>query len=194
MNTATTVVRVVAEGSSWSWLAAPVVGVAGIGGTVWAAINGRNATDRARRDEHVHQEAMAREARIQERRADAYVEALRLMHMVGEWAQRLRPAIEVEPMPPMPLPSQEEQVQVWSLIDVHGSSSCKELFERWQQAANAIRLADRKIGLSIATSQQHGASGINLMEVWGDLEDKLRPAESEARKVFASAAHEELNG
>lgn len=175
-------------------VATALVGIAGILGTVWTAREGRKAADRARTDDHGHQERMARETRIQQRRGDTYVEALRVMHMVGEWAQRLRPVIETDPPPPMPpLPSPEEQMRVWALLDANGSTAARQLFEDWHNAANAIRHADFKIGLSQRTRAEHGMSGIDMHEVWGELEDRLRPNEVAARKAFAAQVHRELN-
>lgn len=77
-----------------------------VGGTV-AAIIGGYITLQAQGRQHTHEREMAREARLQERRARAYERILEHLYRLDAWVSRTAPLIEPAPDPPPPLPEEE---------------------------------------------------------------------------------------
>ena len=73
---------------------------------------------------------MAREARTQERLANAYVDLLDMAERTGQWAQSVRPMMDtIPPQPVPPLPELSEQARVEALVGAFGSNEVRRLME-----------------------------------------------------------------
>lgn len=168
---------------AWEWVA-PVsaAGGATIGAlTTWLAGLG------SRR----HAATLAREERRQQRFADAYIELLITVEAMGQWAQLVRPMLDVGQVPPT-LPTFEQQARVQALLAGYATPEVKALFQTYSDAVLEIIKVDQLLGDLI----QHGDReiGVSRGELWQRLDTKLRPAEAAARKALADQVSAELRG
>ncbi|WP_435070800.1 hypothetical protein, partial [Amycolatopsis thermoflava] len=170
-------------GMAWEWVA-PVAaaGGASIGSlTTWLAGQG------SRR----HTEALAREARRQQRFADAYIELLITVEAMGQWAQLVRPMLDVGMSTPS-LPSFEQQARVQALLAGYATPQVKALFETYSESIREIVKIDQRIADVIHFGDRE--IGVSRGELWQRLDMTLRPAEAAARKALANQVSIELAG
>jgi hypothetical protein len=116
--------------------------VAVIGGLITLVVQRRDHA--ARRAEvasaQTHERAMAREQRLQDRRARAYERALVHAYRLDTWVERTEPMIGPVPDPPLPLPDDE----VWHLNAVtaaHASPEVQALTLAMSTAARTFNVA-----------------------------------------------------
>lgn len=110
-------------------VATAVVAAAGIGYTYLAGARGRDQVDRMALASRKHERTMAREAREQERLADAYVQLLGMMERIGQWVQQVNPMYQSNP--DRPLPDLDKQADVVAAMRAYGSDEVVEAFEAW---------------------------------------------------------------
>jgi hypothetical protein len=99
----------------------------------------------ARRDRQrsKHELTLAREARLQTRLEQAYVELLMYLSNLGDWAESVRPFWG---QPPEPEPLTEEQHRrIDALMGAHGSREVHRLLREVNTAASRIQAADHTI-------------------------------------------------
>ncbi len=143
--------------------------------------------------ERAHALALAREARQQERLADAYVEVLRIVEEVAHWAQRVRPMLDTSPLPePPPLPSIAEQIRMQALLGAFASEDVQARYEAWCQSVYAIQAADMELTWHERSVNRHGQSGIDDAEVWRRLALELKPKERVLRQALIDTVAAEL--
>jgi len=162
-------------------------GVVGLAGLVVAALAGR--LDR------VSSRKMVREERHQQRLADAYVALLEVAEKIGNWAALVRPALDsMPPRDPPPLPDVDIQIRVTALVNAYGSDDVKTRLKEWRDTVSAIRNADLKIARRLEYAQRGDATGpiADYLGPWNALEDTLRPAETEARRLITEQVAAEL--
>jgi hypothetical protein len=129
-----------------------------------------------------HAEMMAREERRQQRFADAYIELLTTVEKMGQWAQLVRPMLDIGITVP-PLPDLDQQARVQALVAGHASGEVQNLFEKYTLTVREILKVDRQIGLVI----EHGDKeiGVSRVDLWEHLDMTLRLNETAARKALA---------
>lgn len=110
-------------------LGGAAVGV--IGGLITLVVQSR---------EHANQRAMAREQRLQDRRARAYERALEHAYRLNDWVERTEPMIGPKPEPPPPLPD-EELWRLNALTAAHASPEAQELTRAMSDAARRFQVA-----------------------------------------------------
>jgi hypothetical protein len=169
---------------AWEWVGTAGVAVAGIAATYGAGRSGRK-----------HAEKLAREARTQERLADAYVEVLTIAARVGAWAQSVRPILDTNPpaVPP-PLPSVEEQMRAEALLLAFGSKAARHVFELWRESAWEVIRGDQSIAFGQQLAKEQGPSGIDHITIWRKLHEEQKPNEKERRGDLAETLSSELAG
>jgi hypothetical protein len=126
--------------------------VAVIGGLITLVVQRRDHA--ARRNElatsQVHERAMAREQRLQDRRARAYERALVHAYRLDTWVERTEPFLGPVPDPPPPLPD-EEVWQLNALTAAHASPEVQALALAMSKVAGtfnvaAMMVADERAG------------------------------------------------
>jgi len=81
------------------------------------------------REGHEHERTLAREARLQERRAGAYRDMLVMAFRIQEVVAQTMPILESVPPPPrIPLPTNEEQREMAATVAAYGSPDVVALF------------------------------------------------------------------
>jgi hypothetical protein len=129
-----------------------------------------------------------REARKQQRLAEAYVELLTFANKVGYWAALVQPALQTNPpqeLPPLPLPA--EQARVEALVAAYASEDMQEAVTSWR----AVVIAVRQVAILINFARDP-ASGIDSAKQWARLDLELRPAELAARDALGEQVAAEL--
>jgi len=117
-----------------SIVAGSLVGLAGIGATVYGGSQDRS-----------HLRTLATEERTQRRKAEAYVEILTSCRRMSYVIASLLPPFESIPPAPLPdVPSAEEQARTASLVAAFASAEVKSLYDSWREmteaAFNAYRI------------------------------------------------------
>lgn len=134
----------------------------------------------------------AREEAIRTRRAEAYVQVLETVGRIGHWAERVRPGLDTVPLQPDPeLPDLAQQAASQARLQVFGTQPVQELWRAWDKRVRAVDVAVRQI----ARADREGATGpakLRAIQFVNDLEDVLRPAEQEARRVLGQQMNREL--
>jgi hypothetical protein len=177
---------------TWEWVAG-TVGAVGIVSTALTARGGRKHAETLSAERIKHERALAEDARLQARLADAYVEVLTIVNRFGHWADMVRPIVEANPPAPLPpVPDLEEQTRADALVMAYGSRKVEKLFEAWRQSVWDIIRANQEIELAQEMQTKHGSTGIDLLETWRRLADELKPAQRAARKAFSEEIAVEL--
>src|SRR6266508_5485762 len=116
--------------------------VAVIGGLITLVVQRRDHA--ARRAEVAagqdHERTMAREQRLQDRRARAYERALVQAYRLDSWVERTEPFIGPAPDPPPPLPD-DEVWQLNALTAAHASPEVQALALAMSQVARTFNVA-----------------------------------------------------
>jgi hypothetical protein len=96
----------------------------------------------SRRDKrrYKHEQAMAREARVQERLAQAYIALGEYLSHFEDWARSVHPFLGPVPAP-NPLPP-GERWHIEALVTSSGSEEIRGLLDRWGECARQIENAD----------------------------------------------------
>lgn len=158
-------------------------GIVGLGGLTVAAVTSGKDRDAAR-------SLALDQARLQ-RRADAYVEVLRVAETAGQWASTTTPSLDFgDPVPP--LPDLAAQAQVQALVGAFGSTEVRDLERAWRDSVRAVIKAVQAINVATSTEGRHGVTGIDKMGTWRRLDEELRPAERAAREALADGIAREL--
>jgi hypothetical protein len=102
----------------------------------------------ARRDRRgfKHEQAMAREARSQERLHEAYIALGEYLSRFEDWARSVRPFLGPVAAPD-PLPDRERW-HIEALVTAYGSEEVQGLLARWRECAQRIENADAIIQMA----------------------------------------------
>lgn len=168
-----------------------LLGMAGIIATAVTSSKGRAAA-----------KELADTARVQQRLADAYIDLLKYVEAVGRWAQLVRPVSDTSPpRTPPALPEPDVEHIVRAKVFGYASAEVRKLYETWISSVVEIRKADHLIGLRLDAQDRHSnyqpkegdqTDWLDHLTPWGELEDKLRPAELEARASLIAQVSNEL--
>jgi len=109
--------------------------------------------DKRDQRKYAHEQAMAAEARRQERLEQAYIELLGYLSHHAEWAVSVRPFFETIEAPD-PLPRAEVR-RVAALVEAYGSPEVRRLLSDWREHAEKLAEADAIIGV-VERSRQPG--------------------------------------
>ena len=161
-----------------------VVALAGIGATLLAG-----------KLERGHCERMARDARQQERLAEAYVRVLVLAEHVGHWAQMVEPVWDFDPPQPVrSLPELVEQAEAEAVVSAYGSDEVLKAFEAWRDIVRTMIFTVGLISREQADGRGHPSpSGSVSGSPYLTLHN-LRPDERDARKALSCQIRSELRG
>jgi hypothetical protein len=139
-------------------------GLAALGGLLSGWVTNWLGDKRDQR-KYEHEQAMAAEARRQERLEQAYIELLAYLAHHAGWARSVRPMVAVK----APDPLTDENVQrVEALVTAYGSEEVRQLLDEWFQ---------RVAGLAAATATVAEA------EEWNKPSEQL---DAGTRKVLAA--------
>lgn len=161
-----------------------VVGLAGLGATVWTSKRARE-----------HAEKLATGQRQQERLQDAYLALLQAMRRSGLWAQNVKPTLDTDPPRPVPDPADDDDwSRVLALLDAYGSPEVRELHAKWLSVINEVGRAAWDIEFRRVHKEQlpRRLDGETQFDVYERLDKELRPAEREARQAVADQVAVEL--
>lgn len=118
----------------------PVALVGGlVGGTIAALIGGIFGL-LLQRGQHRHEQTMAQEKRLQDRRARAYERALEHAYRLATWAERTKPLMGPGPEPPPPVPD-EDMWRLNALTAAHASREVQTLLLAMSDAARKFQAA-----------------------------------------------------
>lgn len=150
----------------------------GTAGATVLGLAGITATLLAGKFERGHSERMTREAREQERLADAYVRLLVLVERIGQWANMVKPMWDtIPPQPVRPLPDLDEQAEAEAVVNAFGSDDVLKVFEAWRGIMRDIVAAVGLIELE-CTGTDFGDEPYSKLY-------NLLPAEREAREALS---------
>ncbi|MFD6265561.1 hypothetical protein ACFWFK_31070 [Micromonospora chalcea] len=150
-------------------------------------VNRSQALDLAR-EKSEHESRLAKEQRVHQQRASAYVEVLTIAERVGQWVSLAKPAIDFGNPPPPELPDFLDQARSQALLNAYGSAAVKAKFKEWRSAVDDVIKAVEQIDFLQANPEP----GVSRTKVWADLETRLRPKEREARRLLADQVADEL--
>lgn len=179
-----------------------LLAITGIGSTALLGMTGIIATAVTSSKGRAAAKELADTARVQQRLADAYIDLLKYAEAVGRWAQLVRPASDTSPprMPP-DLPDLDVEHTVRAKVFGYASAEVRTLYEKWMSAVVDIRKADTLVGLRLDAQDRHPnhqpkegekADWLDHLTPWSELEDKLRPAELDARASLIAQVSNEL--
>ena len=166
-----------------------LVGTVGIITTAVVAAKGRTAT-----------KELADTARRQQRLADAYIDLIKFVLMVGSYAQLTRPSTGVDTGTPA-MPDTEAEYVARAKLAGYGSGEVKAKYNSWREAVAAIQQADLGIGMRLDAAQRHeklpltareNNAGHDPLPLWEELDNELRPAERTAREALIDKMWQEL--
>ncbi len=120
---------------AWEWVAPVATGatasIVGGAGIVFTWLTGKQARDDAR--------ASTREARVQQRLENTYVDLLDMAEQIGVWAQMVCPVGDtIPPRPVPPMPSVPEQAHTEALVKAFGSAQVRERMEAWRDVVKEM--------------------------------------------------------
>jgi hypothetical protein len=110
-------------------------------------------SSRRDKDRYEHEQAMAREARIQERLEQAYITLGEYLSRFEDWARSVHPFLGPVPAPEPLQPGERWHIQ--ALVTSFGSEEVQRLLDRWGECAQRIENADAMIRMA------EGARGPN---------------------------------
>ncbi|MFG2103560.1 hypothetical protein ACGFJ5_23520 [Micromonospora echinaurantiaca] len=135
-----------------------------------------------------HESRLAKEQRVHQQRASAYVEVLTIAERVGQWVSLTKPAIDFGSPPPPALPDFLDQARSQALLNAYASTAVKTKFKEWRSTVDEVIRAVEQIEFLTENPEP----GVSRARVWADLETKFRPKEREARKLLADQMADEL--
>lgn len=179
----------------WAWVGTVATVAVATVGLFFSWLTGKQSRDHAETLEKIRlqqAERAAHDARIHGRRADAYLEALRLSESTGLWAQAVRPMLDsVPPRTPPPLPDLNRQAATRAQLLAFGSREVQDLWGAWVLTVRVILMADAEIDY-ITSDDAPLDETQSRTGIWGRLEQEMRPAEREAREALARRINLEL--
>jgi hypothetical protein len=93
-----------------------------------------------------HEQAMAQEARRQERLEQTYIELLRYLSHYADWTRSVDRVLGMPTPAPDP-PPREELNRVEALVEAHGSPEVRRLLSKWREHAAKLQYADDSLPL-----------------------------------------------
>jgi hypothetical protein len=96
----------------------------------------------SRRDKrrYKHEQAMTREARVQERLEQAYIALGEYLSRFEDWARSVYPFLGPVPAPEPLQPAERWRIE--ALVTAYGSEEVQRLLDRWGECAQRIENAD----------------------------------------------------
>lgn len=148
---------------TWEWLAAPVVGLAGIISTYLAGGRQQQTALAVVRQQTDVQVAVAREERQQRRLEEAYLETLTALSHIYYWVFAVYPPITQTPeqytMPPLPeLPDNARKEAAWT---AYWSPRVEQLMDEWQLTVRKLQHAGMSISMARAAEAKGQQSGLD---------------------------------
>jgi hypothetical protein len=178
---------------AYEWIGTGALGIVGI---VFTWLTGKQARDQAEQTAEKrleHERTMAREARDQERLANAYVRLLGMVERIGQWTQMVKPMLDTNPPQPVrALPDLDEQAEAQALVNAFGSDEVREAFESWRNLVWKITLAVGEIDREQESGERYRPGTSDSNHPYLRLHGELRPAEIKARKELAARIRAEL--
>lgn len=170
---------------AWDWV--PVAGVAvaaaavvvSTAATVAVTRMGHRHTERMSAQRNDHELLLAREARIQQRLEDAYVEVLTFVYRVGQWVDLTRPLIDVGVKAPG-LPELDEQARVRAMVSAYASEVVKDLMAEWDRVVVMVQVADMTIAQAETNTRSETWQDVATKQ-WEKLSTECRPALQDVR-------------
>ena len=157
------------------WIAPVATGTVGVAEIIFTWLTGKQARDDARQT--------AREARLQQRLENAYIELLDMAERVGHWAQSAYPFFDTNPPQPVPsLPSLEQQARTEALVRAFGSDKVRERMESWRTVVRQMLSAARLIYMGPIP----GLDKPIHLDARRKFDLELRPQERSARSALGS--------
>jgi len=179
---------------AWEWVSPVATASAGVVaggiGVYFTWLTGKQGRDHAEtitRDQLAHERLLTREARVQQRLENAYVDLLRMAERAGQWAQMSYPIVGRPPE--LPLPSLVEQANTTALVRAFGSAEVLKRLETWRTVvqqmtttAELIELED--MGKPVVQEGERSPRARFALD--------LRPQERETREALAARVAVEL--
>lgn len=120
---------------AWEWVSPVALATAGLAGGGIGAFFTWLAAKQARDDA----KAIAREARDQQRLANAYVELLEVSELTGQWAQTALTPLGAGPSwQASDSPTVREQAHTEALVKAFGSAEVRELMGKWRSTVKEM--------------------------------------------------------
>jgi hypothetical protein len=147
-----------------------------------------------RKGDHEHERTLAREARLQERRAVAYRDMVAMVFRVQDVVDQTLPLFESVPPPPrIPEPTLDEQREMAATVTAFGSAEVVARLRAVVSATRAFHLAVRDLSdvRLVATPSVGGADELrkareNLRAQRADVHAAVDELERAAREELAS--------
>lgn len=134
-----------------------------------------------------HERSVAREQRVQERRADTYVEMLEMFDWVMEIVNATQPVLEPGPEPP-PEPEREKMRASQARIAAHASAEIRDLIDqRWIPSRVAFFIAASNLA-QMRKARADGVEerliyGVSVHEQYGKVEQHRRELRQVVREI-----------
>jgi hypothetical protein len=131
--------------------------------------------------------ATAKEARVQQRLENAYIELLDMTERAGQWVQTVYPMINT--MPPQsdpPLPTLAEQAHTEAVVRAFGSNEVRAHTETWRDLVRQVILTVEQVKWEEGQPTQHSQPSPRLTL------EQLRGEERTAREALADQVAVEL--
>lgn len=181
---------------AWEWAPATATAAVGIVSNFFLWLGAHQARQQAAqlaKEQADRAEAVAALARVQDRRAETYVQVLQVAEQVGEWVQSLSPPIELAPPPSPPVPEVAAQVASRARLLAFGSLEVRDLWDNWRTAVAAAQAADRRVRAARSDPMPSPEVAVLGIDARAELWELLQPAEVEARSRLAEQVHLELD-
>jgi hypothetical protein len=144
------------------------------------------------KQEHEHQQQMARDALAQERLDRTYTELGVFLARRWDWARSVHPVIGPVP-PPDPI-QDEERWRIETLVKNHGSAEVQQLLDEWGKIVQKIENADAIIGLADKPHSPELGLAQNALREKRLIEEEYRPAMRKAAEAIRRQMNAELAG
>jgi hypothetical protein len=179
---------------SWSWIAAPIVGVVGVVTTYLAGWRQQKTTLTIATGQLEATAQAAREDRRQRRIEAAYTDMLTAMRRVYYWVFTVYPPMtqteEEYTMPPIPeLADPAASEALWS---TYWSPRVEQLMDDWELAVRKLQLAGWTVGLARRPGPR-GPGSIDEVKVVSELPDRKQGV-VDAYKAVRAQVNLELRG
>jgi hypothetical protein len=143
------------------------------------------------KDKYEHEQAMAREARKQERLEQAYITLGEYLSRFDDWARSVQPFLGPVPAPEPLQPGERWHIE--ALMTAYGSEEVQRLLDRWGECARRIENADVVIRMAEGARGPSPELDQDALRERQALED-YRKAMRDAADAIRSRINRELVG
>lgn len=145
-----------------NWVPVATAGIAAVAGFGGAWLTGRFAL------------AREREARHQQRKAEAYVELLAWMIRLSNEASRAFGA-ETESKRRLPTPDPAESARMAALVNAYASDQINDLYPPWRKAVDEMADSEDPLGRFRAFNRSRSAREATVAQIRHELETATEP-------------------